>query len=297
MKTKKLILLIVCLGIVGLLVASFVIALISITGGEKYTDEDTRLMGMGGESYYSEEEAMMAPGKAGGAETAVGGEQEIDKKIIKTGSLELVVKKVGEAVSQITEMVTKKEGFVSDSNVYTREDKSQYGYITVRVPAKHFEETMNELKALAEIVEEESVSGIDVTEEFVDLQSRLKNLRIEEEQYQKIVQRAWEIEDVLNATEYLFDTREEIERIEGRIKYLENLTDLATIRVSLSEEPKVEIPVYAWKPLMIIKKAFRAMVGFWQVIVNILIWLVIFLVPLGIVVWIVYKIVKKIIKK
>lgn len=295
MKKKKLILLIVYLGIVGLLIASFVVALISITGGEKYTDEDTRLTGKGGESYYPEEEAMMAPSKEGSSgTTAVNREQEIDKKIIKTGSLELVVKKVGEAVTQITEMVTRKQGFVSDSNVYTREDKSQYGYITVRVPVKHFEETMNELKAIAEIVEKESVSGIDVTEEYIDLQSRLKNLRIEEEQYQKIVQRAWEIEDVLNATEYLFDTREKIERIEGRIKYLENLTDLATIRVSLSEEPRVEIPVYAWKPLIVIKKAFRAMIGFWQVMVNILIWLIIFLVPLGIVVWIIVKIVKKI---
>jgi len=294
MKKKKLTLLIVCLGIVGLLIVSFIVALISVGTGSKG--------GLGVETYsdrdYGDEEAIMAPGKEGSSgTTAVNREQEIDKKIIKTGSLELVVKKVGEAVSQITEMVTQKQGFVSDSNVYTREDKSQYGYITVRVPVKRFEETMNELKAMAEIVEKESVSGVDVTEEFIDLQSRLKNLKIEEEQYQKIVQRAWEIEDVLNATEYLFDTREEIERIEGRIKYLENLTDLATIRVSLSEEPRVEVPVYAWKPLIVIKNALRSMIGFWQVIVNVLIWLIIFLAPLGIVVWVAHKIIKKIIKK
>jgi len=294
MKKKKLTLLIVCLGIVGLLIVSFIVALISVGTGSKG--------GLGVETYsdrdYGDEEAIMAPGKEGSSgTTAVNREQEIDKKIIKTGGLELVVKKVGEVVTQITEMVTQKQGFVSDSNVYTREDKSQYGYITVRVPVKHFEETMNELKAMAEIVEKESVSGVDVTEEFIDLQSRLKNLKIEEEQYQKIVQRAWEIEDVLNATEYLFDTREEIERIEGRIKYLENLTDLATIRVSLSEEPRVEVPVYAWKPLIVIKNALRSMIGFWQVIVNVLIWLIIFLAPLGIVVWVAHKIIKKIIKK
>lgn len=294
MKKKKLTLLIVCLGIVGLLIVSFIVALISVGAGSKG--------GLGVETYsdrdYGDEEAIMAPGKEGSSgTTAVNREQEIDKKIIKTGGLELVVKKVGEVVTQITEMVTQKQGFVSDSNVYTREDKSQYGYITVRVPVKHFEETMNELKAMAEIVEKESVSGVDVTEEFIDLQSRLKNLKIEEEQYQKIVQRAWEIEDVLNATEYLFDTREEIERIEGRIKYLENLTDLATIRVSLSEEPRVEVPVYAWKPLIVIKNALRSMIGFWQVIVNVLIWLIIFLAPLGILVWVIVKIVEKIRKK
>ena len=103
-----------------------------------------------------------------------------------------------------------------------------------------------------------------------------------------------QIEDVLKATQYLFKTRDAIERIEGRIKYLENLTDLATIRVSLSEELRVEIPAGTWKPLTIIKKAFMAMLVFWQGIVNILIWLLIFLVPLGIIAWIIIKIIKKI---
>ena len=294
MKKRNLILLIVCLGIAGLLIVSFVVALILAGTGsngelsvESYSERD-----------YGDEEAMIAPSKEGSSgTTASSKEQEIDKKIIKTGSLDLVVKKVSDAVNQITIIAVKKEGFVSNSKIYTSEDKTQYGTITIRVPVKYFEETINELKAIAEIVEEESISGVDVTEEFIDLQSRLKNLKIEEAQYQKIVQRAWEIEDVLNATEYLFDTREDIERIEGRIKYLENLTDLSTISAYLSEEPRIEIPVYAWKPLIVIKNALRSMIGFWQVMVNILIWLIIFLVPLGIVAWVIVKIVKKIRKK
>ncbi|GAF87694.1 unnamed protein product, partial [marine sediment metagenome] len=145
--------------------------------------------------------------------------------------------------------------------------------------------------------EKESVSGRDVTEEFVDLQSRLKNLRVEEAQYQKILEKAWKIDEVLSVTERLFATREDIERIEGRIKYLEDLTSLSTIRVNLSEEPKIEIPTAEWRPLTTIKKAFRSSVRFFQGLVNVIIWLAFYLIPLGILAWLIKKIVKVIKRK
>jgi hypothetical protein len=220
------------------------------------------------------------------------GDETIDQKIIKTGALDLVVKKVGQAVSKITDIVEQKGGFVSDSNIYTREDKTQYGTVTVRVPFEHFGTTMTAIKDVAETVEEESVSGLDVTEQFVDLQSRLENLRIEEEQYQKILKTAEKVEDVLKVTQRLFDVREDIERIEGRIKYLENLTDLSTIRINLSEEPLLEVPTAEWKPLTTLKKAFRSMIKFWQGLFNVLIWLAFYVIPLGIVVFAIYKLVK-----
>lgn len=278
-KKKKAIWLIVCLSVVGLLALSFIVALIS-AGTDSQTTE-TKM--------YSER-AM-----SGDEELGVG--EIVDKKVIKTGNLDLVVKKAGEAVVRITGIAIEKEGFVADSNVYTREDKSQYGTITIRVPVERFEETMSEIKNIAELVEEESISGRDVTEEFIDLQSRLKNLRIEEEQYQKIVQRALKIEDVLNATKHLFQTREEIERMEGRIKYLENLTDLSTITAYLSEEPRIEGPAFTWKPLNVIKRALRSMIKFWQTIANILIWLIIFLIPIAIIVFLAYIIIKRTRKK
>lgn len=260
--------------------------------------------------YYSDEaypEEMLAPGmdktaptaKTKPAKTAAGDSQQMEgeQKIIKTADLALVVKKVDEAVVKITNLIIAKKGFVSDSKVYTREDKTQYGAIVVRVPVQDFESTINGLKELAEIVEKENISGLDVTEEYVDLQSRLKNLKIEEGQYQKILQTAKEIEDILKVTEYLFNVRENIERLEGRIKYLEDLTDLATIRISLSEEPRVEVPTPAWRPWSTIKRAFRSMIIFLQGLTTLLIWVLFHLVPIGIVALIVIKIVKTIKKK
>ncbi len=275
------------------LVVVFVFSIRLFIGGTKlseeriYTDE---------EGLYAEEGGLMAPGGAmEKAETAVGEEEEeeeISQKIIKFGTLNLVVEKVSEAVISITNLVTEKQGFVSDSDIYTSEDETQYGNIEVRVPAQHFEEVMNALKGMAKTVEKESISGVDVTEEYVDLQSRLKNLRIEEEQYQEVLKGAETTEDILKVTDYLFDVREIIERIEGRIRYLENLTDLSTITVYLSEEPRVEVPTAEWKPLTTIKRAARSVIRFFQGLITLLIWVLFYAVPLGIIVWLVVKIVK-----
>ncbi|MFW6149409.1 MAG: DUF4349 domain-containing protein [Atribacterota bacterium] len=291
MKTKKLVLFIIG-GIILLFIITGVIAALitnqeesSLSGRTTYPESDTAEMAAAPE--------MRTEKTAADTDD----QQGTEKKIIKTGSLNIVVGEIDEAVNQITNIATGKQGFVSSSNIYTRKDKSKYGTIVIRVPAEFFEQAMEEIKGITNTVKQESASGRDVTEEFVDLQARLKNLELKEEQYQKIMNRATKIEDVLKASDYLFDTREEIERIEGRIKYLENLTDLSTISIALTEETKIEIPTSEWKPLTVIKNAFRSMIKFWQGIVNILIWIIFLFVPIAIIVWVVYKIVKRVKKK
>ena len=89
----------------------------------------------------------------------------------------------------------------------------------------------------------------------------------------------------MKVNEYLFNIRGQIEGIEGRIKYLSNLTDLATIEITLSEEPTIRIPTSEWRPLDTIKIAFSAMVRMLQGFMNILIWLAFICLPIALVVW------------
>jgi len=290
MKTKKHI-----LYIIGGIIALFII--ISLIVAFVASQEESSLSNK--TSYLEPDTAEMTAEGTRAEKTAAdsGNQQQTEKKIIKTGSLNVVVGEIDEAVNQITNIAIGKQGFVSSSNIYTRKDKSKYGTVIIRVPAEFFEQAMEEVKGIAKIVKQESASGRDVTEEFVDLQARLKNLELKEEQYQKIMNRAIKIEDVLKASDYLFDTREEIERIEGRIKYLENLTDLSTISITLTEETKIEVPTSEWRPLTVIKNAFRSMIKFWQGIVNILIWITFLFVPVAIIVWVVYRIVKRVKKR
>ncbi|MFC1788131.1 DUF4349 domain-containing protein, partial [Patescibacteria group bacterium] len=113
--------------------------------------------------------SMPIPEPPRGGETAA----ETEQKIIKTGSLSLVVDSVAESVEQITNLATQKGGFVQNSSVSERNDGSHYGSITLRVPSREFENSLSEIKDLANLVENETARGQDVTEEFTDLQARL----------------------------------------------------------------------------------------------------------------------------
>lgn len=222
------------------------------------------------------------------------GESETSQKVIKTGRLELEVESVSQTIQEITSYTTNNDGFIADSRVRNYEDGAKYATVIVRLPAQYFEGAMGEFKLMAKSVEEENVSGQDITEEYVDLESRLKNLRLEETQYQEVLKKATKVEDILEVNRYLFSVREDIELIEGRLRYMDNLTDLSTITLQISEETKVRIPTDEWKPLTTLKDAFRGMVVLWQGIINIIIWVVFLLVPIALVVWVVYRLVKKI---
>lgn len=219
---------------------------------------------------------------------------EINPKVIKTGQLELEVKQVGETIDKITAYVKQKEGFVADSGVNTGDDGVKYATMVVRLPAKYFETALVDFKLMAQSIKQETAAGQDVTEEYVDLQSRLKNLRLEEKQYQAVLKTAKTTADILQVNKYLYGVRDEIEMIEGRMRYMDNLTDLSTITLFLSEEATVKIPTGAWHPFIIIKEALRATVIFWQKLATAAIWIFFLFVPLLLVIWAGHKIVKAI---
>ena len=221
---------------------------------------------------------------------------DVEQKIIKTGSLTLVVDDVAETINAISSVASDAEGFVSYSSVSELEDGTHSGNITIRVPFALFETTLGQLKAFANLVEYESVSGTDVTEEFTDLQARLGNAEAQEATYLEILDLATTVEDVLSVERVLADVREDIEVYEGRIKYLEDRTSMSTISTYLSEEASVLIPSKEFRPWTTVKEAARAFVAVVQGLVNVLIWIVIvgggILLPLALIVWVIGKLVK-----
>lgn len=260
----------------------------------------------------AEESVMSAPGYGGSERMAMMDEAEqpvaksdgstaipegTERKVIQEADLDLLVNSVSEAVEKVTSAAEESDGFVSSSGIRKRDDGTSYGSMTARVPADKFSSTLQTIKDIATVVNVEKVSGLDVTEEFVDLEARIGNLRSEESQYQEIMKQAVKIEDILKVTKELNRVRGSIELLEGRKKFLTDQTDMSTITVSLDEEVSTLPSKDVWRPLAVLKTAFSSMVRTLQVLVNILIWLVIFGIPIGIIVWIVVKIVKRFIKK
>jgi len=226
-------------------------------------------------------------------ETAAREAELAEQKVIKTANLTLTVEKAGDTVSELNSLAVSKGGFILSSSVTTNPDGTQSASITLKVPVDKFEETVEDAKKLAKVIEKESLSGQDVTEKYTDLLSQLKNYQAEEEQYLEILKKATTIEDILKVTEKLSLVRGRIERTQGLIKYLESQTDMSTITITLKEEARIEIPTKEWRPLATLKRAFRSWIQFLQGLTNVLIWLVIFLGPPVILVWIIVKIVKR----
>lgn len=224
-----------------------------------------------------------------------------EKRIIKNGDVSMKVENAESAATDITQIAAKYEGFVQSSYIYESATGAKSGTVVIRVPEDKFEAALQEIKTVATQVVSENISGQDVTEEYIDLKARLNNKYEEEQQYLKILDRAEEIEDVLMVTERLSRVRGEIEQLEGRIKYLENLTDLATISAYITEEQKIQIPVEKWRPLETLRQAARALIASLQNVADIAIWLVIFVVglilPIVLIVLAIVAIVKKIRKK
>ena len=152
-------------------------------------------------------------------------------------------------------------GFVQSSNIYEGSSDTKSGSVTIRIPASRFDEAMVEIKKSAIEVQRENVDASDVTEQFVDLEARLKNLRAEEAQYQEIMKRAVTVENTLSVASRLHDVRGRIEQIEGQLQYLSRQVDMSLITISLTEEADAQVFGFRWRPLVSAKQTLRSMLG------------------------------------
>jgi hypothetical protein len=156
----------------------------------------------------------------------------LDRKIVQTASLELTVEEVGSSFEEVSRIATAAGGFVA-SSTFSRADDQQVASVTIRVPATQYQDVLRQLRGLALEVENESSQANDVTEEYTDLSSRLRNLEATEAQYLLLLGEAKDIGEILQVQDRLNSTRSEIEQVKGRLNLLDNLTDLATVTVHL----------------------------------------------------------------
>ncbi len=152
-----------------------------------------------------------------------------ERMVVFTARIEVRVDDIDPTVDDIMLITEKYGGFISA--ITTR---SEGGSITVRVPQKKFYEVVSEIEGLGEVVNRD-LKGEDVTENYVDLQAQLSNLQKQEGRFVEILSMCATVEDVLKVESELKRIRGEIEGITGKIKYLENRVELATITVLLSK--------------------------------------------------------------
>jgi hypothetical protein len=163
----------------------------------------------------------------------------LDRKIIMTATLNLETGEVSKRFEDAGNIAISNGGFVSSSS-YGNSGDEQTASITIRVPSEYYQRTLSELRKLGDVKGEQS-GATDVTEEYTDLDSRLRSLKAVEAQYVEFLTRAATIDEVLTVQDRLNSTRIEIEQVQGRINLLNNQTDLATITVHL--DPPIAVKV------------------------------------------------------
>jgi len=211
-----------------------------------------------------------------------------ERMIVRTGEMALVVEDVIGAKNEIAQLAASYGGYVVSSQI-SGEEQDMRGYISIRVPDDKFESALAELRDLAVRVTSESTNSQDVTEEYVDLQSRLKNAEATESQYLALLGKATDVEDILRIYDSLSRVRQEIEQIKGRMQYLERTSSMSLITIRLKPEATAKPLVRAgWNIVEIFKSAIRGLSTAGQVIGTIAIWLLIFSPIWGAILGIVY---------
>jgi len=157
-----------------------------------------------------------------------------ERMVIRTAYLTLVVEDVSMALTQITSLAAANGGFVVNSDI--REDQNRlYANISFRVVSTKFNDALQSLRNMAVDVKSETTSGQDVTEQYTDLASRLRNLEASEAQLLELMKQAGKVDEILQVQRELTNTRGQIEQIKGHMQYLQQSSDLALINVSLEQ--------------------------------------------------------------
>jgi len=208
----------------------------------------------------------------------------VERVVIQNADLSIVVSDVQGRMKNIQVMAEQMGGFVVSSNLYQSytSDNVQVpeAQVTIRVPVEKLEDALNQIKKDVVEVQTETRSGQDVTAEYVDLQSRLKNLEAAEAQLSDILKTTTNTEDVVSIFNQLVSYREQIEVIKGQIKYYDEAAALSAINVRIVAEETVKpIVIGKWEPKGVALKAVQDLINFLKGFVDFLIRFVIFILP------------------
>ena len=220
------------------------------------------------------------------------GTQPTDRKIVYDAEVRLVVPDFSDTENAVSNLVKEYDGYLANVSIDRTSGEQRKGRWQIRIPVEQFDAFLN---ALSEIgtPETRQQTAQDVTEEYVDLEARIKNTkRLEERILALLENNQGEIKDVIEVERELGRVRGEVERMEGRLRYLSNRTSSTTVTIYIREERDYISPdaptlvariQHAWDSSLLALRQFGE--GFLVVAVSVAPWLVVGLIIVGPPVW------------
>ena len=218
------------------------------------------------ESFDSSVPAAYSP-KAGYSRTTPETPQlEItDRKVVRNSNLSLVVKDVRDAMDKIEQETTIKKGYMVNSNI-NRPEEGASGTIEIRIPSTELKPFLNFLRTLSIKVVSESVTGSDITDQYVDIQARLDILSRNKTTYMAILDKATTIDEIMRVQTQIFSLQNQIDSYQGQLKYMEGVSSssLITVYLSTDELSLPYAPDNAWRPQVVFKQAVSSILSDWD---------------------------------
>ncbi|MBI3286864.1 MAG: DUF4349 domain-containing protein [Chloroflexi bacterium] len=213
--------------------------------------------------------------------------QSVDRLVIHTASLSILVEDTEETLARLEALAAELGGHISNAQTW-KGDQELYASVTLRIPAAAFDEARRQIKVLALELQGETLNSQDVSEEYTDLQAQLENLRLAEQELRELLSAAQErgesAEGVLAIYRQLAEYRGQIEGLQGRIQFLEDQAQLATLTVNVNPK-EVEPPVVeeGWDPLRTVRSSTRDLVKALQLLADVAIRLLVTALPIGLI--------------
>jgi hypothetical protein len=227
--------------------------------------------------------------------------------ILKDGQMDLLVEDTDRAIDQITQIAVDSGGYVLSSESQLR-DAYKVATLKLGVPSEQFEDVQRRVRALAVRVLNETASGQDVSDEYVDLQSRLTNLEATAARIREFLAQAKTVEEALKVNAELSNVEDEIEKIKGRMNYLKDRAAYSTLTIGLEPVQPTPTPTptatvtptatpAAWRPGETLKSATGVLGSALRGLVELLIWLAVVVLPFvlvfGLIAWLVRWLVRR----
>jgi len=208
-----------------------------------------------------------------------------NRMIVKNADMRLLVEDTNSAIDRTTQVVSDAGGYIVSSRVWYQdyyEYHLKFASITIGVPVDEFEHVLTRMRGLALEVRDETASGQDVSDQYVDLESQLANLEATRERVASFLDDAKNVDEALLINQQLSDLEAQIEQIKGRMNYLSDRSAFSTITLTLEPEyPEIPVPAKTgWDPGVVFQNALKTLTLAYQDVAEFAIWVGVVILPI-----------------
>jgi hypothetical protein len=202
-----------------------------------------------------------------------------DRKIIKNAAIALEVQDVSSALNQVTLLSSQYGGYVVSSRSWYVQDYPHAAY-SFAVPVERFEEVLEQVRRLGKVLDEKT-SGQDVTDQYVDLEARIRNQEATAERIRGFLDQTRTVDEALRVNQQLAQVEEQLEQLKGQRDALGQRAAFSTLNVEFSPAiPNASAKLSSvWSPLGTLAEATDALVAILRVLIDVTIWVVVLSLP------------------